>query len=92
MAQWLHLLQEFNIIIIDRPIKENIVEYFLSRIKHEDNTKPVDDTFLDERLFVVFVQTPWFADISNYLAIGKIPNHLFPHEKHRILVQSSNYS
>ena len=92
VTRWLLLLQEFNITIIDRPSKENIVAYFLSRIQHEDGTKTIDNTFPDEHLFFVSVQTPWFADISNYLATGKIPNHLSPHEKHRIIVQSSNYS
>ena len=46
VTQWLLLLQEFNIIIIDRPGKENLATDFLSRIQHEDGTKPVDDTFL----------------------------------------------
>ena len=92
VTQWLLLLQEFNIIVIDRPGKENLVEYFLSRIQHEDDTKLVDDTFLDEHLFDVYFQTPWFADIANYLATGKLPNHLSPPEKNRIIVHSSNYS
>ena len=85
-------MQEFNITIIDRPGKENLVADFLSRIRHEDSTKLVDDTFPGEHIFVVSVQTPWFADIAKYLSTGKIPNHLSPHEKHRIIVHSSNYS
>ena len=92
VTRWLLLLQEFNITIIDRPAKENLVTYFLSYIQHEDSTKPVDDTFPDEHLFFVSVQTPWFVDIANYLATGKIPIHLSPHEKLCIIVQSSNYS
>ena len=32
------LLQEFNITVIDRPGKENLVAYFISRIQHEDGT------------------------------------------------------
>ena len=86
LTRWILLLQEFNITIIDRPGKENLVADFLSCIQHEDGTKPVDETFPDEHLFAVSVQIPWFADISNYLAIGKIPNHLSPHEKRRIIV------
>ena len=76
VTRWLLLLQEFNITIIDRLGKENLVAYFLSRIQHNDSTKPVDDTFHDEHLFVVSIQTPWFENISNYLATGKLPNHL----------------
>ena len=92
VTQWLLLLQEFNIIVIDQPTKENIVAYFLSCIQHEDGTKPIEDTFPNEHLSVVSVQTPWFVDIANYLETRKIPNHLSPHEKRRIIVQSSNYS
>ena len=80
VTRWLLLLQESKIIIIDWPGKENLVADFLSCIQHEDGTKPVDDTFPDEHLFVVSVQTTWFADIANYLATRKLPNHLSPHE------------
>ena len=92
VTRWLLLLQEFNIIVIDRPGKQNLVVDFLSHIQHDDGTKPVDDTFPDEHIIVVSVQTPWFVNISNYLETRKIPNHFSPHEKCRIIVQSSNYS
>ena len=65
---------------------------FISRIQHYSDTKPVDDAFPDKHIFVVHVQTPWFPDIANYLAIGKVPPHLAPYEKRCIIVQSSNYS
>ena len=87
---WLLLLQEFNITVIDRPGKENLIADFLSHIQHEDGTKPVDETFPNEHLFVVSVQNPWFANITNYLATGKLPNQLSPHEKHRVIVHISN--
>ena len=34
----------------------------------------------------------WFADISNYLAIGELPQHLSSKEKQRIIQLSSTYS
>ena len=89
---WLLRLQEFNITIINRPSKENLVAYFLYRIQHDSDTKPIDDTFPDKDLFDISVQTPWFADIANYLATGKVPHHLAQYKKRRIIVQSSNYS
>ena len=81
VTRWLLLLQEFNITIVDQPSREKLGSYFLSRIQHDDGSKPVDDTFPNEHLFVVSIQTPWFAYIANYLAIGKLPNHFYPHEK-----------
>ena len=86
------LLQEFNIIVLDQPGKENLVVDFPSRIKHEGDDIPVDDSFPDEHLFSLSVNTPWFADIENYLATRKLPAHLSSHEKRRIITQSANYS
>ena len=91
ITRWLLLLQEFNITIIDKPGKENMVADFLSRLTHIDDNVPVHDTFPDEHLFVVSIKTPWFADIANYLLTGKIPAHLSSYEKRRIIQQSANY-
>jgi hypothetical protein len=92
VTRWLLLLQEFNIIVLDRPRKENLVVDFLSRIKNEDDDILVDDSFPDEHIFSLSVNTPWFADMENYLATRKLPSHLSPHEKRKIITQSANYS
>ena len=92
VTRWLLLLQEFNITVVDRPGRDNLVAEFLSRVPHNDNDIPVDDSFPDEHIFAVATQTPWFADIANYLATGKLPNHFAPHERRRVVVQSANYS
>jgi hypothetical protein len=42
---WLLLLQEFNINIIDRPGKDNLVADFLSRMIHLGDNAPVEDNF-----------------------------------------------
>jgi hypothetical protein len=81
VTRWLLLLQEFNIIVLDRPRKDNVVTNFLSRIKNEDDDIPVDDSFPDEHLFSLYVNTPWFVDMENYLATRKLPSYLSPHEK-----------
>ena len=67
ITRWLLLLQEFNITIIDKPGKENMVADFLSRLTHNDDNVIVDDTFPHEHLFAVSIKVPWFADIANYL-------------------------
>jgi hypothetical protein len=66
-------MQEFKIIVLDRPGKDNVVADFLSRIKNEDDDIPVDDSFPVEYLFALSVNTPWFADMENYLATRKLP-------------------
>ena len=92
VTRWLILLQEFNIIVLDRLGKEDLVADFISRINHEGDVIPVDDRFRDEHLFSIFVNTPWFVDMANYLATRKLLAHLLTYEKRRIITQSANYS
>eukprot|EP00253_Pinus_taeda_P009719 PITA_09719 len=64
VTRWLLLLQEFNIIVLDRPGKQNTVVHFLSKIQNIKDDTPIEDKFPDEYLFAVTIQTPWFADIA----------------------------
>ena len=48
--------------------------------------------FPDEHIFSISTHTPWFVDIANYLAIGKLPQQLSSKENHRIIWLSSTYS
>eukprot|EP00253_Pinus_taeda_P019898 PITA_19898 len=92
ITRWLILLQEFDITIKDRPGKENPVVDFLSRIPKSIETAAVEDQFPDEHLFVVVVRTPWYADVANYLAVGKLPKHLTPQECKQIVQKSAQFS
>lgn len=65
------LLQEFDVIMIDRPGKSNVVVDYLSRLNNPGEVIPVDDDFPDEHLFSMSAKSPWFTDIANYLVTGK---------------------
>eukprot|EP00253_Pinus_taeda_P019076 PITA_19076 len=84
--------EEFNITIKDRPGKENPVADFLSRIPKSIEKATVEDQFPDEHLFVVAVRTHWYADVANYLAVGKLPKHLTPQERKQIVQKSTRFS
>eukprot|EP00253_Pinus_taeda_P009852 PITA_09852 len=84
--------EEFDITIRDRPGKENPVADFLSRIPKSVETAVIEDQFLDEHLFDVAVQTPWYADIANYLVVSKLPKHLTPNERKQIVQKSNRFS
>lgn len=53
IIRWLLLLQEFNVTIIDKPGKSNVVVDFLSRIKHDGDCALVQDKFPNENLFAI---------------------------------------
>jgi hypothetical protein len=78
VTRWLLLLQEFDITIVDRLGKENVVADFLSRLNKNDDNSPVDDSFPDQHLFAVSAHSPWYEGIANYLVAGKVPPHLSP--------------
>ena len=75
ITRWFLLLQEFDITIVDKPGKDNVVADFLSRMDNNDEFTPIEDSFPDEHIFAVSTRPPWYADISNYLATGKVPHH-----------------
>jgi hypothetical protein len=76
VTRWLLLLQEFDITIVDRPGKENVVADILSRLTLDDYT-PVDDSFPDEYLFAVSAHSPWYADIANKKSEGALQKMRF---------------
>ena len=69
------LLQEFDLEIKDKKGSNNVIADHLSRLERiagiEKGTE-IAKTFLDEQLFMLSVQTPWYADIVNYLPCGVI--------------------
>jgi len=92
VTQWLLLLQEFDITIKDFLGKENPVVDFLSRIPKVNDPLVVDDQFSNEHLFFVAVKTPWYVDVENYLAVGKLPKHLTTRERKLIVQHSAWFS
>ena len=92
VTRWLLLLQEFNVTVLDRPGMENEVADFLSRLQNQGEVVPVEDSFPDENLFSISIVNPWYADLANYLSIGRTPPYFTPKEKKRLVKQSARYS
>ena len=80
VTRWLILLHEFDITIKDRPGKEKPIAYFLSQMTKPVDAATVEDQFPNENLFSITIKTPWYANVANYLAVGKLQKHLTPNE------------
>ena len=91
VTRWILLLQEFDITIIDKLGKGNVVADFLSRFTNSDDSFPVEDSFPIEHLFPVSAHSPWYADVANYLVAGKLLAHMSKREKRKIIQQSARY-
>lgn len=70
----------------------NVVTNFLSRLTRVAEKELVDDVFLDEHLFSISVQTPWFVYLANYLDIGKFLRHFSYNRKCEIITKSVSFS
>eukprot|EP00253_Pinus_taeda_P009607 PITA_09607 len=88
LNKWLLLLRQFDLTIVDKLGKENVVADFLSRLDLPAGEEGiVDDQMLDEHMFSISVLSPWFADIANYLVSAQFPPHLSLKEKSKILTK-----
>ena len=47
----------------------------------EEKGSEIAENFPDEQPFLLSVQTPWYADIVNYLACGIMPHDSTPSKK-----------
>ena len=76
LIRWVLLLQEFDVEIKDKKGSDNVIADHLSRLKRiariEKGTQ-IEEIFPVEQLLMLSVQTPWYADIVNYLAFRVMP-------------------
>ncbi|KAI5319291.1 hypothetical protein L3X38_038999 [Prunus dulcis] len=97
LIRWVLLLQQFDLEIKDKKGSENVVADHLSRLIIPAATKahslPLSESFPDEPLFAVKIDTPWFADIVNYLAKDQIIRRCIPKaEQESVLKFAHHYA
>ncbi|XP_070675770.1 uncharacterized protein [Malus domestica] len=82
-------LIEFDLEILDKKGRENVVADHLSRLVNantdEADSLPLQESFPDEQLLTVTHQVPWYADIANYLAYGEIPSEFSYQQRKKFL-------
>ena len=76
LIRWVLLLQEFDLEIKDKKGCDNVIADHLSRVITTnviEKETEVSKNFPDEQLFQLSFQSPWYADIVNFLACGVMP-------------------
>nr|GFA77394.1 reverse transcriptase domain-containing protein [Tanacetum cinerariifolium] len=96
LLRWVLLLQEFDIIILDKKGYENLAADHLSRLKnlHKDvlENKDINENFPLETLGSLSSNsTLWFADIANFHAGNFIKKGLISHQKKRFFKDVKHY-
>ena len=94
LIRWVLLLQEFDLEIKDKKGSDNVIADHLSRVeKHtvEEKGREIAENFPDEQLFQLSLQSPWYADIVNYLACGIMPPEFSYQQRKRLRTDSRYY-
>ena len=99
LIRWILLLQEFDLEIRDKRGAENLAADHLSRLENphldELREEDIDDCFPEEKLLAVCqlmdLETPWFADVANYLAARVLPNDLDYHARRKFFSDLKYY-
>ena len=68
--------EKFDLEIKDKNGSDNVIADHLFGLKMnagKEKGNEIVETFSDEQLFLLSVQTPWYANIVNYLACGVMP-------------------
>ncbi|CAL8167112.1 unnamed protein product [Prunus armeniaca] len=95
LIRWILLLQEFDLEIRDKKGSENVVADHLSRLVDENHGDgqilPLNESFPDEKLFVIQDKEPWYADFVNYLASGVIRDDLTFQERKKFFSMVKHY-
>ena len=76
LIRWVLLLQEFDLEIKDKKGSDNVIADHLSRVEKptvQEEEREIAENFPDEQLFQLSLQSPWYADIVNFLACGIMP-------------------
>ncbi|XP_050225511.1 uncharacterized protein LOC126674989 [Mercurialis annua] len=95
LIRWILLMQEFDIEIRDKKGTENVVADHLSRF---ENPEPIplgmeiNEWFPDETLMVIReMETPWYADIANFLSSKVMPPDLTHHQRKKFLSDAKRF-
>ena len=94
LIRWVLLLQEFDLEIKNKKGCDNVIADHLSiveRNKAENEETGLTENFLDEQLFQLSFQLPWYADIVNYLACGVVHTEFSYQQKRKLKTDSRYY-
>ena len=76
-TRWVVILQEFDLEFVTPKSKKGLaLAELISELPTGTQDPPVNDDFLDEHLFGIATDDPWYGDILNYFPTQNFTLHL----------------
>ena len=94
LIRWVLLLQEFDLEIKDKKGSDYVIADHLSRVEKttlKGKGTELIENFLDEQLFQLSFQSPWYADIVIFLACGVMPPEFSYQQRKKLRTDSRFY-
>ena len=79
LIRWVLFLKKFDLEIKDKKGYDNVIADHLLRVKKptvQEEEKEIAELSPNEQLFQLSLQSPWYANIVNFLACGIMPPKL----------------
>ena len=92
LARWVLLLEEFDYKVLHKPGKKHLRADHLSRLEGEPSTIAIDDSLVDENLFLVSSTPIWYQNIAEFLKTQKLPDTLNKHDRRKVRINSRHFA
>ena len=94
LIRWVLLLQEFDLEIKDKKYCDNVMADHLLKVEKttlKEEEMEVAENFLDEQLFQLSFQLPWYVDIVNFLSCGVMPPEFSYQQRKKLRIDNRFY-
>ena len=92
LTRWILLLEKFDYTVEYKPGRMHLQADHLSRLSEDMGTHPMDDSLIDDKLFVISATPDWYAGIVEFLTTQQLPPEWTKDEKRKVRVNSRHFA
>ena len=92
LARWVLLLEEFDYTVEYKPCRMNLQADHLSRLSEDMGTSPIDNSLIDDNLFVVTITPDWYAGIMKFLTTQQYSDNWIKEVRRKVRVNNRHFA
>ena len=91
LARWIFLLEEFDYTMKYKPGRIHLQADHLSRLSEDMGTHPIDNSLIDDILFVVSASPIWYAGIVEFITTQHLRVEWTKEERRNVRVNNRHF-